>query len=214
MSLIPSFTFFLYIFFPVFPSLHQQNVIAQGGIRNFRKRNLYQTALLQVQIRDRVSASLSCLLDRFTAVTVCLCQSVLKMAASFKLFERFLDLNAWNKYLSTLSVSVRFNRHSPDTHWTMILLSQDVSFSRHFKLKDLQLDCCNDSKLVSLVILRVDFFFFFLWKCQTNAQIIKHVKLNKTKLPLKGFTALQTLLFSLGKCSVLHAACWHYLGMR
>lgn len=68
-----------------------RNLKLNGQKKKFpTKRFVFSScfALLQVQIRDRVPASLSCLLDRFTAVTVCLCLSVLKMAASYTLFER------------------------------------------------------------------------------------------------------------------------------
>lgn len=112
------------------------------------KRFIFSSCLTlqQVQTGNKVLASLSGLLDyRFTAITVCLCLSVLRTATSFKHFERCLDWNAWNKNMSTLSVSIQFNRCIPDTHWTMMLLSQKVSFSRHFKPKVLQLNCFSDS---------------------------------------------------------------------
>lgn len=146
------------------------------------------------------------------------------MAASFKLFERCLDLNAWNKNMSTLSVSVQFNRCVLDSQWTMMLLSQDVSFRRHFKPEVLQLDSCSDNSscpgtthnffyaFYPLPLLtNIIFYFLFLWKCRKNSPIIKHDKWHWTKLNLKGFVARQTLhsrqTFSFTCCML--TVSWH-----
>lgn len=150
---------------------------------------------------DRVSALLPGLLDdRFTAVTVCLRLSVLRTVASFKLFERCLDLNAWNKNMSTLSVSIQFNRYVPDSQWAMMLLSQDLSFGRHC----LNQRSCSWIAAVTMTVVLEPLtivlmppslsqpkwlYIFFLWKCRKKAPIIKLVKFHWRKLNLKCFVA-------------------------